>query len=124
MPVAVVLSVWIGVLVCVYPSSSRAIRNFTISCVFKKRLPSSASAADDVTPMIVHNGCMAPLRTVGFPISCCFRGNNAHWKYCVPWFHSCITRLGGLAGSFWMQNILFWHQYVWHNNRKSVLHTG
>ena len=41
--------------------------NFTTSCVFKKRLPSSASAADAATPMILQNVCMAPLRTIGFP---------------------------------------------------------
>ena len=41
--------------------------NFTFSCVFKRRLLSSASAADAATPMILHNVCLAPLRTIGFP---------------------------------------------------------
>ena len=66
-PVNVVLSVWIGVGGFVCPISLRAIRNFTVSCVFKKRLHSSASAADAATPMILQNVCMAPLRTIGFP---------------------------------------------------------
>ena len=66
-PVAVVFLVWIVVGGCVFPISLREIRNFTVSCVFNKRLPSSDSAADAATPMILHNVCMAPLRTIGFP---------------------------------------------------------
>ena len=86
-PVAVLLSVWIGVGGCVYPSYLRVILNFAVSFVFKKRFTTLDSAADAVTPMILHNFCMAPLRTIGFPDFMFFREKNSHWLYYVPWSH-------------------------------------
>ena len=106
------------------PSSWRDILNFTVSFVFKKRLPSSASAVDAATPMILHNVCMAPWWQLVFQILFCFQGNNTHLPYYVPWSRSCMTRLSGLVGSFWMQKNVFWHKNVWHNIWESVLHPG
>ena len=66
-PVAVVLSVWIGVGGCLCHSSCRAIRNFTVSCALRKRLPNSASAAEAATATTLHSLCIASLRNIGLP---------------------------------------------------------
>ena len=66
-PVAVVLSVWIGVGGCLCPSSCRAIRNFTVSCVLRKRLHNSDSAAEAATAMTLHSVCITPLINIGLP---------------------------------------------------------
>ena len=66
-PVAVVLLVWIGIGVFLCPSSCRAIRNFTVSCALRKRLPNSDYAAEAATAMTLHSVCIVPLRNIGLP---------------------------------------------------------
>ena len=49
MPLAVELSVWSGVAGCGWPISTRVVLSTVPSFAFKKRAPSSASAAEDMT---------------------------------------------------------------------------
>jgi hypothetical protein len=61
-PSAVVLSVWIGVRGCGWPISSSMFRKCTASFVLMNYEPSSASAAEDITAlMIVAMVRIAPL---------------------------------------------------------------
>ena len=53
MPSAVLLSVLIGVAGCGCPSSSQVIRNGSISRAFINMAPTSDSAADDITDLII-----------------------------------------------------------------------
>ena len=66
-PVAVVISVWIGVGGFLCPRSCRAIRNFTVSYALRKSLPNLASDAEDATAMTLQSVCIAPLRNIGLP---------------------------------------------------------
>ena len=68
MPTAVALSQWIGVLGCGCPNSLSIMQKFIPSLQFKKRAPSSASAADATTKRrIAHNVKNAPFRRMGSP---------------------------------------------------------
>ena len=48
-PLAVELSIWSGVAGCRWPISSRVVLSTVPSLAFKKRAPSSASVAEDMT---------------------------------------------------------------------------
>jgi hypothetical protein len=68
MPTAVALSQWTGVLGCGCPNSSSVMQKIMPSLQFKKRAPSSASAADATTKRrIAHNVKNAPLSWMGLP---------------------------------------------------------
>jgi hypothetical protein len=68
MPTAMALSQWIGVLGCGCPNSSSVMQKIIPSLQFKKRAPSSASAADATTKRrIAHNVKNAPFRRMGSP---------------------------------------------------------
>jgi len=76
MPTAVALLQWIGVLGCGCPNSSSVMQKIIPSLQFKKRAPSSASAADAMTKQrIAHNVKNAPFRRMGSPSS-----GNHHMK--------------------------------------------
>ena len=53
MPSAVLLSVLIGVAGCGCPTSLLVIRNGSMSCAFMNIAPTSDSAADDITDLII-----------------------------------------------------------------------
>ena len=52
-PAAVVLSVWMGVIGCFHPISSNVRRIGTSSFAVTNRAPISASAADDITNLMI-----------------------------------------------------------------------
>ena len=75
-PIAVLLPVCIGVLGCLCPNSSKVFLMGTASLALKYIPPSSASAADDITALIIFaTVCTAPLLggTVFRKIVCNYR---------------------------------------------------
>ena len=67
-PTAVVLSMWIGVCGCGCPNLERASRTILASFVLRNNAPSSASAAEDATSLIMaHVTAMLPLCHIGPP---------------------------------------------------------
>ena len=67
-PAAVALSQWIGVFGCGWPNSSRVNRKIMPSLQFKKRAPSSASAAEATTKQrMAHKVKNAPFNLMGSP---------------------------------------------------------
>jgi hypothetical protein len=67
-PTAVALSQWIGVFGWGWPNSSRVNRKIMPSLQFKKRAPSSASAAEATTKRrMAHNVKNAPFNLMGSP---------------------------------------------------------
>ena len=65
-PTVVVLSMWIGVEGCGWPSSARVMRRIFASWAFRNKAPSSASAAEAATSLrIVQLMWTAPLRKMG-----------------------------------------------------------
>jgi hypothetical protein len=65
-PTAVALSQWIGVFGCGWPNSSRVKRKIMPSLQFKKRAPSSASAAEATTKRrMAHKVKNAPFNLMG-----------------------------------------------------------
>ncbi len=66
MPTVVVLSMWIGVGGCGWPSLARISQRTLASCALRNRAPNSTSAAEAATSLsIVHVMWIVPLSFIG-----------------------------------------------------------
>ena len=94
---------------CVCPISSNANLNFTASCVFKNRLPSSASTADAAAPIPFHKVWIAPLKTIGCDGVIFYQGSNNQFRFFELYFCSCRLHLIGFEASSLTQRIVSLH---------------
>ena len=74
--------------------------------------------------MILHNVCMASLRTIGFPDFMLLLRKYCPLDVLCAFFLFMYDASELTCRIISNPKIVYWHQGVWHNNQEIVLHPG